>query len=264
MKNKHQIMVINKHYFALIISCLCIFGMNTLSAQIFKGELIAGANLTQVDGDRVIGFKKVGVHAGAGVMWNFNFKRNSETKPFGLSMEILYNQRGAREKNADQYKKDTSLSLYGVKFRYHLFTDYVSVPIMFSYTYLNRFSIGVGLSYSRLVRLKEIEVDVERTNYTDTVPTIAKNGLEFLLDIRVRIWQQLKIGFRYEYSIPAIRERYFPQINGYWATLTGNQSDEKRQQRHNSLCLYLVYMFNEKKDNSKIERKKPEDRRYYY
>ena len=36
-----------------------------LKAQVIKGALIAGFNMTQVDGDEVYGFKKIGFNVGA-------------------------------------------------------------------------------------------------------------------------------------------------------------------------------------------------------
>ena len=58
-----------------------------LSAQIIKGEVISGVNLSQVDGDMFYGFKKFGLNVGVGAMIPFG-------KNWDVSFEILYNQKG--------------------------------------------------------------------------------------------------------------------------------------------------------------------------
>jgi hypothetical protein len=237
----------------IIVFAICLYA--PVDGQIFRGELIGGINFTQVEGDRVNGYKKVGLHAGMGVLWAFDFRKNSDIKPWGLSMEILYNQRGARQKNPNKNSDDTSfLSISKVDYIYKLTADYVSIPIMFSYTYKNRYGLGVGFSYNHLVRMKEIEYDKLQTY--DTVGRIGKVDFNILVDVRVRLWQQLKLGFRFEYSIVPIRTRDYGK-NVYF-------NAEIRKQYNNSLCLYLVYLFNEKRDNTKLERKRPEDKTYYY
>ncbi|MFA6824888.1 MAG: hypothetical protein WCR38_04685, partial [Bacteroidales bacterium] len=62
------------------------------NAQIFKGMVIAGANFAQMNGDQTYGFNKIGLNAGAGVMAPLNEKRN-----FLMSLEVLYNELGAKE-----------------------------------------------------------------------------------------------------------------------------------------------------------------------
>ena len=81
------------------------------------------------------------------------------------------------------------------------------------------------------------------------------NDICAIVDVRCRIWQQLKIGFRFEYSINSMRTRHFRETTYY--------HEQTRQQRNNTLSLYLVYMINEKKTD-KIKSLKATDRTYYY
>ena len=68
-----------------------------LHAQIIKGEVFFGGNACQVDGDECFGFKKFGVHAGAGALVPI-FSSSGVNLDVGL--EVLFNQKGA-------YKRDS-------------------------------------------------------------------------------------------------------------------------------------------------------------
>lgn len=113
-----------------------------LHSQIIKGEVFLGMNAAQVDGDECYRFRKFGVHAGAGAMIPI-------ASFMDVGLEVLFNQKGA-------YKRD-SLNYHIGNFtgRYNLSLNYVEVPVMLYFTDKNRFSVGVGVSYGRLVGLKE-------------------------------------------------------------------------------------------------------------
>lgn len=229
----------------LSICCFC-------QAQVFKGEIIGGVNLTQLDGDYQIGYQKVGVHAGIGVMFPFNFVKGREKKPWSLSMEILYNQRGVREKNYN-YDPSSPFIATQAKFDYLLKMHYVSVPILLHYTDKEFMSFGIGFGYNRLFNVSELEWDVQQTY--DTVGRLSPNDFTVMADVRIRIWQQLKFGVRFEYSMFSLRTRSFNK--------TAFHEAGDRKQYNNTLTFYLVFMLNEKKSDTK--RKKEEiERRYYY
>lgn len=113
-----------------------------LHAQIVKGEVFVGGNGTQVDGDECYAFRRFGVHAGAGALVPI-------TNWMDIGLEVLFNQKGA-------YKGDSinqHLGLYTGT--YDLRLNYAEVPIMVYLTDKDRFSVGLGVSYGRLVGLKE-------------------------------------------------------------------------------------------------------------
>ena len=80
--------IINMKY--IIITLIwSAFLLNDLTAQRgFKGSVVAGINLSQIDGDNLVGFRKAGLSAGLKV--SFLLKK----KLFG-NVEILYSQRGS-------------------------------------------------------------------------------------------------------------------------------------------------------------------------
>jgi len=228
--------------------------MVSTDAQVFKGEIIGGFNLSQVEGDQQVGYRKFGAHAGVGVMFPFHFKKGAEEKPWAVSMEILFNQKGARKLNYYHKLKDTiHADRAAGKFEYLLRLNYVSVPVMFHFTDKDKWTVGVGLAYNRMFSSYEVEYDIP-VNY-DSIPRLNPNDFTALFDVRFRIWQQLKFGFRFEYSMFSLREREFPQ--------TIYKSAEKRKQYNNSLTFSLIYMLNEKKVDKEKKKEKTE-KPYYY
>jgi hypothetical protein len=227
------------------------FSMVLTQAQVFKGEIIGGINLTQVDGDQQVGYRKVGAHAGIGVMFPFSFKKNQENKPWAVSMEILYNQRGARARNLNYNPQDTISGYAQGKFKYLLRLNYISLPLMLHFTDSGKWTVGVGFAYNRMFSSKEWEYGLLQTY--DSVKRLNANDFTVLADVRFRIWQQLKFGFRFEYSIASLRTRHF-QTPG---------REETRKQYNNNLTFYFVVMLNEKKE-VRVKKKQKIDKPYYY
>ena len=222
--------------------------------QLFKGELLAGGNLSQVEGDMVKGYKKLGFCGGVGLQFPFHFSSASATKPWAVSMEIFFAQRGARERNPNYNPKDTMFKyVTQYKFKYLLKTNYVCMPFMLHYTDKERYTIGMGLSYNRMFNASEVEFDVPQTY--DSVDFLKPYDFMYVLDLRCRLWQQLKLGFRFEYSLLSLRTRTFSKAVYH--------EERTNKQYNNTLSLYLVYVFNEKKTNS-AEKEKKKEKRYYY
>jgi hypothetical protein len=246
--------ILNRFFIKLLFTFMLMVASQSGYGQLFKGEALVGGNLSQMEGDRVNGYKKIGFCGGLGLQFPFRFKPESETKPWALSMEIFFSQRGARQRNPNYNPADTTnTSLHGHKLKYLLQSNYVCLPFMLHYTDKERYTFGLGLSYNRLVSSKEIELDKVQTY--DTIAHFKPYDLMFVLDLRCRIWQQLKAGFRFEYSVMPIRTRWFPR--------TIYDKEETRKQYNNTLSLYVVYVFNEKRTNAEKEDKKKE-RIYYY
>ncbi|MBL0099049.1 MAG: hypothetical protein IPP49_02535 [Saprospiraceae bacterium] len=76
-------------YFILIVVMLAAFAQ-PMSAQRFKAAAIVGANASQIDGDNLYGFNKLGVSAGGRLSYVNN-------KSLDFAMEMLISQRVSRE-----------------------------------------------------------------------------------------------------------------------------------------------------------------------
>jgi len=220
--------------------------------QLFKGEVLVGGNLSQLDGDMVAGYKKIGFCGGLGLQYPFSFHSDAQTKRWAVSMELFFAQRGARQRNPYYNSNDTINDFTNYRFKYLLKTNYVCLPFMLHYTDKEKYTVGMGLSYNRMFSVDEIEFGVRQTY--DSIDYLKPYDLMYVLDLRCKIWKQLKLGFRFEYSLISLRTRIFPQTTFHYK--------ETRNQYNNTLSLYLVYVFNEKQADTEKQKKK--EKIYYY
>jgi hypothetical protein len=105
------------------------------SAQSFDAGLIAGLSTTQISGDQLSGFNKVGVIAGG-------FVSTFISEKFDGNMQLMYIQKGSR-KNADPEKNDYT--------SYLLRLSYIEVPLLLQWKYSNRFIFEAGPSFGVLL-----------------------------------------------------------------------------------------------------------------
>jgi len=263
----------------IISFLLCVVYIPLTHSQVFKGEIIAGANVTQYDGDEMYGFRKAGANVGLGVMFPFNFRKGNENKHWALSMEILFNQKGSHNKNY------TGIDLCDTcppeipcdpNIKYNVNLNYVSIPFLLHYNDKDAWMFAIGFAYNRLAGMKEIENGIE-TEDIYSISTIinpskkkvdkmlserdalfAKDELSVIVDVRFRIWQQLKFNFRFEYSMfpVGLRKFYFNEgiaVDPYI-----------RKQYNNVLTFRLIYMLNEPKVTIKRKPKVPNEEKIYY
>lgn len=121
-----------------LVFCLFLLAANA-SAQRFQGGLVAGFNLSQVDGDKLAGFNKIGVNAGGKVAAILSER-------WQLSLELLYAQQGA-----SRTRTDDPASIYD-KIR----LNFVEVPVMINFKEW-KFHVSGGVSYARLINFEVID-----------------------------------------------------------------------------------------------------------
>ena len=181
---------------------------------------MGGMNLTQVDGDEVYGYHKVGGHLGVAAILPLN--------NWDITLETVFNQKGAHQKPI--YPADSLTGEYWLKL------NYLEIPLTVHYTDRNLIGAGVGFSYGRLLSFSEEEHSGNQPPYSDSV-TFSNNDINVLADVYLRIWKKLKFNVRFAYSIVPIRERTFDpsSVVDPWT----------RKQYNNVLTFRLVYVFNE-------------------
>jgi hypothetical protein len=197
-----------------------------VAAQRIQVAIIGGANLSQVDGDEIFGFNKLGINTGLAAV-----------VPFGehiqLSIETLYSQKGSYQ--GKQYEDvDSAGNVTTGEYKVNL--DYLEVPVLLMYNDKDIITGGIGFSYGRLVRVREYEHGnrVETTTLNDG--PYSRNDYTALADVRFRIYKKLKFNIRYAYSLAKIRTREFENLLGdTWM----------RKQYNNTITFRLIYMFNE-------------------
>ena len=264
-----------------------------LRAQIVKGELILGGNITQVDGDECYRFRKPGVHVGAGALIPL-------TSYLDVGLEVLFNQKGA-------YKGDSinqHLGLYTGTYKLNL--NYAEIPVMIYLTDKDRYSLGVGVSYGRIVGLQEYvngqstairlgDGQIHWRNEADGLPDISQatdikeltkmlyaagypqnaaieelvpqviansdsyrgNDFSICADARVRIWEGIHAELRYQYSLVPIRTRlFYKDVNETLLKTDDSRVQPLQRQYNNSITLRVVYLFNERRAKANKEASK--------
>ena len=264
-----------------------------LHAQIIKGEVFLGGNITQVDGDECYRFRKPGIHAGAGALIPI-------TSWMDVGLEVLFNQKGA-------YKGDSinqHLGLYTGKYKLNL--NYAEIPVMIYLTDKDRYSLGVGVSYGRIVGLQEYvngqstgirlgDGQIHWRNESDNihdlsqasnlkelsklliaagypqdqaieelVPQVIANSdsyrahdFNICADLRVRLWEGIHAELRYQYSLVPIRTRlFYKDINETLLKTDDSRVQPLQRQYNNSITLRVVYLFNEHRSKSNKEASK--------
>lgn len=222
--------------FLFILSFSLIISEQSFSQHIL-GALSAGVNLSQVDGDEVYGFKKVGFTGGPSVIIPFG-----KDKKWSVTLELLYSQLGSRQKSvygaSDTIRDSTRAGFYD---GYRLSLNYVQIPVIVHFTDKRFIAGGIGLQYGQLVAVKEYEDYNDNRGFVRSKTTLqgpyTRADFEALADIRIRVYQGLWFNVRYSYSILPIRTREFvnPFFGNTWL----------RKQYNNVISIRLVYIFND-------------------
>jgi len=191
---------------------------------LFKGLFFAGLNACQVDGDDASGYSYLGAHVGVGAMVKFH-------KYMSVSMEILYNMKGAQRRLFNNNTADSS---------FRLVHDYVQVPFLFNVhdKRIVMFSAGISLGY--MVRFQQV---ISGKDYTHPDPS-APIASQFLKDPRkfdvcaevglhFVIKEQFALGGRFSYSLLGMRD-----------ALPGSKV---RKQYNNVLTFRFMYILSPKK-----------------
>lgn len=171
-----------KILFTLVI---LISGTAFSPAQSFDGGLFFGANTSQVFGDGMAGFNKLGIYTGAFVSLPLS------RKTF-LQLELTYIEKGSSEKIEEE---NPTYNPYAIK------TNYLEVPILLGWK-LDPFALELGLSASLLVKGE----DVDGVNSFDPSAQFSKTNFGFIMGGSYYINKNIAIGCRYSGSILAFRK----------------------------------------------------------
>lgn len=233
---------------AATVLVLFLFAAQEIDAQRFIGSAIAGVNFAQIEGDDVHGFYKIGFNGGLGLTLPVDRKQQWQ-----VSIELLYSMKGS-VKHCDKGYFDTiyyAPSMFtdvdrSVPFdpetKCNISLDYVQIPVMMRYE--DRYSgcsFGVGFSWSRLVRAKEVYNGFTRTT-TVRSGTYKTSDWSVLADVNIRLYKNLNLNIRYEYSLVPIRVEQFVYKNAEGSVLVS----ETHKFHNNMLSARLIYYFNEK------------------
>lgn len=153
-------------------------------AQKFGGGLILGFNASQIDGDELAGYNKIGWDAGLNTSYNLK-------NPWQINIDLLYSQRGSR----------TSFFLTGNTDIRKITLNYLEIPLYVSYKDWeiedNFYKVQgfAGLSFGKLFSVKNLldEEDINSDNFL-------KNDLSYLIGAKLMFTRYIGVSGRYTRS----------------------------------------------------------------
>ena len=160
-------------------------------ASRFRAGVFGGINLSQIEGDGVSGYKKIGLNAGLTTSYRLH-------KHWSINLEMAYSEKGSFEKTYDQFECQM---------------NYIEVPVYISFhdwvvatnknRYYSRVKANAGLAYGRLLNGKV-------TNNLTTLPdedfeaTFRKNDFSIVLGAAFYFSPEFSFDFRWVQSLIGI------------------------------------------------------------
>jgi|AP45_3_1055517.scaffolds.fasta_scaffold150498_2 hypothetical protein len=177
--------------FAILLFC----GFLTLSiqAQNFGGGLIAGVSTSQVAGDLLGGFNKIGFLTGA--YTSLNVKEN-----ISFQFEITYIEKGSR--NPNLYKNTIQ----------EITLSYVEVPISINLQQKENLGVEVGILPAFIISSK---MNDEFTDEIEIAPSFEKYDFGVFAGINYHITDNIILNTRISNSIIPIRPHVSGATNGW-------------------------------------------------
>lgn len=195
------------------------------NATVIHAYPVVGITFSQIEGDELKGFEKIGFTAGVGAQVNLDRDRL-----FAASIEATFSQRGAQHRGADPYY------LRG------LTLNYVDIPLMIHFTDpIGGLTIGAGLGYSRLVQQPHGEMGYKDTYFIPDTSDMSflRNDLSIIGDIRFTLWRGLKLNFRYQYSLIPVKKSW-----GFTEYTSASHAETWTNDCYNSsISVRLLYVF---------------------
>ena len=180
----------------LFLLC-CLLG-TALPAQTFRASLLGGLNLSQIDGDDLVGFHQPGVNAGLRVVAVLNER-------WRIGPEILYAQQGARRNRNAAGPSDFS------EFRLNT----VELPLMVYYKDW-RLTAEAGASYQRVI---DYRVTDFRGEDISTTTLLHEDLVAIKLGVTVYLTPHLGFNFRWSKNLADVQVSDAPRLRGRWLSL---------------------------------------------
>ena len=119
--------------------------------------------------------------------------------------------------------------------------NYVQVPLMVRYEEMySGCTFALGFAWGRLVRAKEIYNGFTRTTSVRS-KTFKTSDWSFIADVNIRLYKNLSLDLRYEYSLVPILTMEFTYVY-----TDGSTVSETYKLHNHMISTRLVYYFNEK------------------
>ena len=190
----------------LILAC-CTHGKITaqessgsLSLGEFQGQVILGVNFSQLDGDQLSGFDKLGIRAGFDILYPVNDNKS-------ISLGILFDQKGS------------SNGLFNGASRQYIALDYISLPISFQFHnwWFSEYDHHKIRLYGSVIPSRLLSTRSNQSNFDQANDLFKKWDLSLAAGVGYFVSKRSSIHLRIERSLLKIYK--VPN-----ATITGLQS----------------------------------------
>lgn len=168
----------------LIIILASLSCLQLSHAQEFNFFALAGPVASQIDGDRIGGYDKMGLVAGIGVSHHLNNNWNA-------IMELEYISKGK-----GSFEESTGAS-------YKTALHYIQLPLLAEYKVIENLYVETGVSFAYLLSYQFYE-DNEPTNSEPFKPL--NFDLDWLLGATYAIDEDWRVNLRFSYSIIHMNE----------------------------------------------------------
>ncbi len=199
----------------LAICALLLFLGLPLTAQRFSAGIVGGLNASQIDGDMLAGFDKVGLMGGITAKVNFESR-------FAMNIEFLYTQRGSKP---DIFSPEYDPNI-------NIFLHYAELPVYVSLGdwwqeegEYYKVSAHAGLSYGRLISARTVDYfHPSESSYDLLVPYFNQNDLSWLVGVAYQINSHFGFSGRYTREIipllsPKKNNLLNERLTSYYLTL---------------------------------------------
>jgi len=179
--------------------------------QDFNGGPIIGFVATQVDGDSLGGYNRIGPTAGIFISRQISDK-------FDWKAELKYVQKGSKSKGDLETNEDYL----------EIRLQYIELPLLVQYKYANKIGFEAGLAIGYLFKSEE---DHSGLGFVDTKDNYFKTETSILGGIQYQLTNKLAINARANYSI--IRISNYTSGGNLWM---------KRGRFNNALSFTINYL----------------------
>jgi hypothetical protein len=156
--------------------------------QGFGGGIYGGISTSQVSGDGIGGFNKIGGWGGAFTDYRF-------TPRSTLQLEVSFIQKGARQ--APTTKNDNILKFYN--------QNMLEIPVMYRWYGIKNMSIELGVQAGVLLSTLERETNFQDTRNTDAYRSLEMSGAAGL---SYYFWKgKIEVNMRYSNSLFSLKTR---------------------------------------------------------
>ena len=193
------------------IVLLLLLVTNQAIAQEFKGGVIIGISSSQLSGDHLAGFNKIGVVVGA-------FTSRAISEKINGKMELLYIQKGSKNPNPNFYHQ------------YYL--DYIEIPILLQYKVQHRILLEMGIQIGVLVNQKE--EDFYGTEW-NMLQEFNKTDIGLCIGLNYELNNNWSINSRFSNTF------FLTPVRNHWNNV---ENWYNKGQYNTVLSFVLQYMFN--------------------